>query len=100
MKSEENTKGSIIGSILALGLVGSQKAESVLLSYLENEVDDIKLCAYWALGKVGSSQVLGRMAHILESNPKKSLIPIAENAILTIDPNYPLAGMRENILLE
>lgn len=100
LNSDENTKGSIIGSILALGLVGSQKAESVLLSYLENEVDDIKLCAYWALGKVGSSQVLGRMAHILESNPKKSLIPIAETAILTIDPNYPLAGMRENILLE
>ncbi|MFV2013855.1 MAG: HEAT repeat domain-containing protein [Candidatus Heimdallarchaeota archaeon] len=100
MKATENTNGSIIGSILALGIIGSKKAESVLLEFLENEVDDIKLCAYWALGKVGSPQVLSRMAQILESNPKRNLIPIAERAILTIDPNYPLAGVRENVLID
>ncbi|MCE7737615.1 MAG: hypothetical protein GPJ54_22180 [Candidatus Heimdallarchaeota archaeon] len=100
LKENNNSKGSIIGSILAIGINGTGKAESVLLSYLDNEVDDIKLCAYWALGKVGSSQVLGRMAQILESNPKKNLIPVAEKAILTIDPNYPLAGMRENVLID
>ncbi len=94
------SRGTKIASILALGIKGTKSSESILLKYLEDEDDDVKLVSYWALGKVGSSTVLGRMAQILEGNPKRSIVSIAEKAILSIDPNYPLAGNRANVVLE
>jgi membrane protease YdiL (CAAX protease family) len=100
LRDGDYSRGTLIGSILALGILGTAESQSILLRYLENEDTDIKLASYWALGKVGSPQVLGRMAQLLESNPLKSLIPVAEKAILSIDPNYPLSGLRENVLLE
>lgn len=98
--NSEISRGSKIASIIAIGMIGTKSSESILLKYLEDDDDDVKLVSYWALGRVGSSTVLGRMAQVLEGNPKRSIVSIAEKAILSIDPNYPLAGMRANVVLE
>jgi membrane protease YdiL (CAAX protease family) len=100
LREENYSRGILIGSIMSLGIIGSRESESILLKFLDNEDTNVKVAAYWALGKVGSTQVLGRMAQLLEGNPLKTLIPVAEKAILSIDPNYPLAGIRENVILE
>ena len=71
-----------------------------MLKLLDDRDNDVKAAVFWALGKVGSTAVLARMAQILEENPMKSLLPIGEKAILRIDPSYPLAGLRDSIVIE
>jgi len=87
----------VIGSILAVGLLRFKPAEGVILDILTEEDLNNRMAGYWVLGKIGTKTSLSRMAKILEENPKKDLVPIAETAILSIDPNYPLAGIRDSI---
>ena len=100
LRSNGGTKGNKIGGAFALGIIGSPLSEGLLLQLIENEDLDTKIVAFWALGKIGTTIALPRMARILEENPAKNLIPIAENAILCIDPQYPLAGLRDAITIE
>ncbi len=99
LRNNTLSKGETVGRLIALGIMKSDTAEGILLNYLSNEDVDIKMAAFWALGEVGSSRVLSRMAQVLEENPKKELISIAEHAILKIDPMYPLAGLRDPVVL-
>lgn len=100
LKENSDDKAMNIGSIFALGIMESANAESLILQFLSNEDVDIKLASFWALGKIGTTRSLERMTLVLEENPLKSLIKVAENAILTIDPLYPLAGLRDHIVLD
>ncbi|MCY3411688.1 MAG: HEAT repeat domain-containing protein [Candidatus Heimdallarchaeota archaeon] len=99
LRNGNGRRGTIIGQLLALGIIGSTRAEGLLLQYISNDDLDYKIAAYWSLGKVGSTKALSRMAQILEENPRKELIKIAENAILQIDPMYPLAGLRDPVVM-
>jgi len=90
-------RADIIGKILGLGILEFSEAEGLLLDQITTNDIDIRVAAYWSLGKLASHRALRRMAKILEENPAKELIPIAESAILSIDPNYPLAGIRDSI---
>lgn len=99
LRTQNLRKGEIVGRILALGIFKSQTSEGVLLNYLANEDIDIKMAAYWSLGEVGSVKVLSRMAQVIEENPRKELIKVAQRAILKIDPMYPLAGLRDQVIM-
>ena len=100
LRSEESSVVEKIASTFAIGIVGTKSSEGALLQQLPTESLALKIVSYWALGKIGSSSSLARMAQILEENPLKDLVPIAEKAILSIDPFYPLAGLRDNITFE
>jgi hypothetical protein len=100
LRNHNNLKGEKIGRIISLGLIGTEASEAVLLQYIADEDMDVKIASYWSLGKVGTTKALHRMAQILEENPKQELVKIAEKAILNIDPNYPLAGLRDQVVIE
>lgn len=87
------------GISLALGLVGSKSAEGVLLNLLGETELEVKKAAFWALGKIGTKSALDKMVATLEGNPIRGLVKIAEEAILEIDPNYPLAGLRDPLTM-
>ncbi|MHA2502774.1 MAG: HEAT repeat domain-containing protein [Candidatus Kariarchaeaceae archaeon] len=93
----EIDRGSRIGMIFSLGILRYIEAEGLLLDQLGNDDLEIKMASYWALSQFATPRALRKMAKVLEENPVKELIPIAEKAILTIDPNYPLAGLRDSI---
>jgi hypothetical protein len=99
LRSADLERGQKIGAILGLGILKSSSAEGLLLDMLDTDDNEVKLAAFWSLGKVGSTRALTKMAKVLEENPKKMLVDIAERAILNIDPNYPLAGIRDSILV-
>lgn len=90
----------IVGNILALGIIKAQNAEGILLNYLKSEQTEVKKAVFWALGKVGSPKALPAMAAELESTPITSIMRIAEEAILRIDPNYPLSGLRDQLSMQ
>ena len=97
LKDKDLPRGKLVGAILGLGLIGSFKSEGILLDLLANPDLEVRKACYWALGRIGTREALGRMVSILESNPNPALVPLAEEAILKIDPNYPLAGVRDNL---
>lgn len=99
LRDDTLIKGEILGRLLALGMIGTVASEGILMNFIENEDIDIKIAAYWSLGKIGSNRVLSRMAQVIEENPRKDLLKVAENAILSIDPMYPLAGLRDNVIM-
>ena len=88
-----------MGRILAIGLKGTKVSEGVLLDQISDDDLDIRIGAYWALGRTGTASALSRMAKVIEENPISELVKIAERAILNIDPMYPLAGLREQAVL-
>lgn len=92
-------KGEKLGRLLALGMIGTVASEGILLNYIDNEDIDIKIAAYWSLGRKGTNRALSRMAQVVEENPKKQLLRVAEKAILKIDPMYPLAGLRDTVIM-
>ncbi len=96
-KEEDISRGKLIGILLGLGLVGTSDSRWLLLEALKNPDIEVKKAAYWALGKKGKPEDLSWMVNVLESNPNPELVKIAETAILAIDPNYPLAGVRDNL---
>jgi hypothetical protein len=100
LRNENASIGLKIGGALAIGMIGSQSSEGILLNLLGDEDINVKIAAFWALGKVGSQRALHRMAQVLEENPLKQLVKTAENAILSIDPNFPLAGLRDSIVID
>jgi hypothetical protein len=100
LRKNNSNKGNKVGGALTLGMIGTSASEGVLLNVIGDEDIDAKIAAFWALGKVGTTKILPRMSQVLEDNPIKGLIQIAEEAILRIDPNYPLAGLRDSITIE
>ncbi|MDH5647445.1 MAG: hypothetical protein OEZ01_15655, partial [Candidatus Heimdallarchaeota archaeon] len=91
------SKGDKTGIILGLGMNGSKLSERKVLDMLKDDDLDVKICCYWSLGNIGSSKSLNRMVRIMEENPYKDLITMAEKSILKIDPSYPLAGIRQSV---
>jgi len=89
----------LIGIALSLGIIKGKSAEGALADLLKSESLEVKKAAFWALGKVGSPRVLPYMISVLESSPSESLVEIAEASILRIDPDFPLAGLRDNLTL-
>lgn len=100
IRSSSEDRGALIGSILALGYLGTSTSETVLLDFLRHDDTDVVMASYWTLGRIGSKRSLNRMAKILEENPKRSLVKVGERAILNIDPNFPLAGIRDSIVVD
>lgn len=96
-KGEEVSRGGKVGILISLGLLEKNEARWTLLDALASEDIEVRKAAFWSLGRVGKPEDLGRMVSILEGNPHPSLMRIAEQAILKIDPNYPLAGVRDNL---
>ncbi len=96
-KEPEISRGLKSGILIGLGLKGTNDARWTLLDALGDEDVEVRKAAFWALGQCGTPDDLGRMVSILEGNPHPSLVQIAEKAILKIDPNYPLAGVRDNL---
>lgn len=100
LRNNNNLKGEKVGRIMALGLIGTEASEAVLLQHIADDDMDVKIASYWSLGKVGTTKALHRMVQILEENPKQELVKTAERAILNIDPNYPLAGLRDQVVID
>ncbi len=100
LRNHNNLKGEKVGRLIALGLIGTEASEAVLLQNISDDDMDVKIASYWSLGKIGTTNALHRMVQILEENPKQELIKIAERAILNIDPNYPLAGLRDQVIID
>ncbi len=88
-----------IGIALALGIIGDRSAEGVLVDLLKDEELEVKKAGFWALGRLGTPRVLPIMISIIEGTPSESLVEIAEESILKIDPDFPLAGLRDNLTL-
>ena len=88
-----------VGTILTLGIIKETRGEGALLDQLKEEDFEVKKATFWALGNAGTRNALPAMATTLESTPEKNLVKIAEKAILKIDPDYPLAGLGEELIV-
>jgi hypothetical protein len=99
LKDKEISEEDKAGIAMALGIIGTKSSEGVLLQLLNDSSIEVKKATFWALGNIGSKTSLTTMVSVLESTPAKGLVKIAENAILKIDPNYPLSGLRDPLTM-
>ena len=99
--STTNRKPETIGIIIALGNLPTSNSskEEAISKHLTNEDNEIKKVAFWALGKIGTKNVLPKMVDSLSETQNSSIVKVAEQAILRIDPEYPISGIRDKLTL-
>ncbi len=99
LKEEKLTEGSICGLVIGLGLKHYKFSEGTIRDLLSHPNIQVKISALWALGELESINSLNRMVTTIEEHPYKDLVKIGIKSILKIDPNYPLAGVRDSLTI-